>query len=65
MTQFTVTETHKQIPPGQSLALVYNFWDNWMFQVQLEGIEPPRKRVKKPQIGASHGKAPGQYTEWE
>ncbi len=53
------------LQPGQSLKLVYDFGDNWQFDVKLESVEPlPRKA--KTRILESHGKAPEQYpdTDW-
>ena len=46
------------LKPGQSMTLVYDFGDNWQFNVTLERIEPPGKKMKAPRIVESHGAAP-------
>ncbi|MBI1914976.1 MAG: plasmid pRiA4b ORF-3 family protein [Planctomycetes bacterium] len=51
--------------PGQSMKLVYDFGDNWQFDVKLERIDPPNKRLKKPRVLEKHGKAPEQYPRWD
>ena len=53
------------LEPGQSMALVYDFGDNWEFGVLLERIEPAGKKVKAPKILESHGAAPEQYPNAE
>jgi hypothetical protein len=47
---------------GQSMTLVYDFGDNWKFQVKLERIDPPGKK-KAARILEKHGKSPEQYPE--
>jgi hypothetical protein len=53
------------LEPGQSMSLVYDFGDNWEFDVKLERIEPPGK-IKAPRILERHGKPPRQYphSDW-
>jgi hypothetical protein len=53
------------LEPGQSMTLVYDFGDDWRFDVKLERIEPPRAGLKAPKGLESHGKAPRQYTNWD
>jgi hypothetical protein len=53
------------LEPGQSMKLVYDFGDNWKFDVRLERIDPPDKKVKTPKILESQGKAPKQYGDSE
>jgi len=53
------------LSPGQSMNLVYDFGDNWQFDVKLERIDPPNKRMKKPRVLEKHGKAPEQYPRWD
>jgi len=47
------------------MNLVYDFGDNWQFDVKLERIDPPNKRMKKPRVLEKHGKAPEQYPRWD
>jgi hypothetical protein len=49
------------LQPGQSMKLTYDFGDNWEFDVKLESVEPPDKKLKKPRLLESHGKSPEQY----
>jgi pRiA4b ORF-3-like protein len=51
--------------PSQSMTLVYDFGDNWHFDVKLEAIEPPEAKIKTPHILEKHGIAPEQYPSWE
>ncbi len=53
------------LEPGQSMRLVYDFGDNWKFDVKLEKIEPPGAKIKAPATLESHGKAPEQYPSWD
>ncbi|SRR5579883_83811 len=49
------------LEPGARMTYLYDFGDNWKFDVQLEEINPADSKVKKPTILESHGKAPVQY----
>lgn len=49
------------LPPGGRMTYVYDFGDNWKFDVHLERIESLNKKVNKPQLLESYGKAPQQY----
>ncbi|MCI0464096.1 MAG: plasmid pRiA4b ORF-3 family protein [Gemmataceae bacterium] len=51
--------------PGQSMTFLFDFGDNWQFNVLLEQIDPPNPRMKKPKLIESHGKAPPQYPDWD
>lgn len=53
------------VTPGQSMTLVYDFGDNWQFDVKLESIEKPGAKIKTPRIVESHGNAPEQYPSWD
>jgi hypothetical protein len=50
-----------ELKPGTSMRYLYDFGDNWLFDVKLERIDPPDPKVKKPVILESHGEAPEQY----
>lgn len=52
------------LQPGQSMTYLYDFGDNWQFNVTLERIDPPSPKIKKPTLLESHGKAPQQYGPW-
>jgi hypothetical protein len=49
------------LEPGARMRYLYDFGDNWQFDVQLETINPPDSKVKKPEILEFHGDAPSQY----
>src|SRR5262249_27310685 len=49
---------------GDSMALTYDFGDDWRFDVKLERIDPPGSVKKLPKALESHGKAPEQYPDW-
>jgi hypothetical protein len=46
---------------GQSMVFVYDFGTSWRFNVTLEKIEPPNRKMKKPRVVESHGKPPAEY----
>jgi hypothetical protein len=50
---------------GESMKLVYDFGDNWQFDVKLERIDPPGTKGKLPRIIEKHGKSPEQYPRWD
>jgi hypothetical protein len=64
---FTSDVTVGEVPlsPGQSMTFLFDFGDNWRFDVRLERIDPPDKKLKAPRVLESHGKAPQQYPNWE
>jgi hypothetical protein len=43
---------------------LYDFGDNWEFDITLEGVDPD-KAVKKPVLLEMHGKPPEQYLSWD
>lgn len=57
--------------PGTSMVYVFDFGDNWRFDVELERIDPVDPAMPKAALVDSHGKAPRQYhgddeeAEWE
>jgi hypothetical protein len=53
------------LSPGQSMRLTYDFGDCWRFDVKLERVDPPDRRIKAPRILESHGKAPEQYPSYD
>jgi hypothetical protein len=53
------------LQPGESMPLVYDFGDDWRFDVKLEGIEPIGSIKRLPKVLESHGKAPKQYPDWD
>jgi hypothetical protein len=46
------------------MEYLFDFGDNWEFQLQLEEIKSDR-RSGYGEIIASEGKAPEQYPDWE
>lgn len=54
-----------QIPTGSSMKFLYDFGDNWEFEVLLEKINPLDKKIKSPRIIEEHGEPPLQYPDWE
>ncbi|MBD6617215.1 plasmid pRiA4b ORF-3 family protein [Komarekiella sp. 'clone 1'] len=49
------------LEPGSKITYLYDFGDNWEFDVQLEAINPPDNKIKKAKILEIHGNAPQQY----
>jgi hypothetical protein len=53
------------LQPGQAVGLLYDYGDNWEFQLKLERINPAGAEESKPRILESHGKSPEQYRSWD
>jgi hypothetical protein len=49
---------------GQTMTFLFDFGDNWEFDVTLERVEPDAD-VAKPVILESHGEPPQQYPSWD
>jgi len=54
-----------ELEPGDSFKFLYDFGDNWEFEVKLERIDPVGKPMKRPEMIESHGEAPRQYPAWD
>jgi len=52
------------LQPNATMAYLYDFGNNWEFQVTLERIDPPDDALKQPIILETQGKAPEQYPSW-
>ncbi|MCA1993122.1 MAG: plasmid pRiA4b ORF-3 family protein [Coleofasciculus sp. S288] len=50
---------------GKSITYVFDFGDNWEFNVQLERIEPANPKIKNPKILETYGESPEQYPAWD
>ncbi|MEW6382187.1 MAG: hypothetical protein AB1611_21690 [bacterium] len=53
------------LKPNTTMTYLYDFGDNWQFEVKLERIDPPDPQIEKPVILEAHGKAPEQYPSWD
>lgn len=53
------------LAPGDRLEYTFDFGDNWEFQLVLESIAPPDKKLKRARIVVAHGPAPEQYRTWD
>jgi hypothetical protein len=51
--------------PGASMEYLFDFGDEWRFDVKLERIDPADGRIKKPKLLEEHGEAPPQYPNME
>jgi len=49
---------------GQTMTYLYDFGDNWEFDVTLERVAPD-SAVGKPVLLEMHGKPPEQYPRWD
>ena len=49
------------LAPGEKMTYLFDFGDNWEFEVMLEEIAPPDPKAKKARIIEKHGQAPPQY----
>lgn len=53
------------LQPGDSMIFLFDFGDNWNFEVVLQEIQSPHAKTKKPKILEMHGEAPKQYENEE
>jgi hypothetical protein len=56
--------------PGSMLEYLFDFGDNWLFEVWLEKLEPANPKLRKPMMIEGRGQAPPQYPnlddeEWD
>ena len=49
----------------QSMTYLYDFGDQWGFEVTLEHVEPPDATMKAPAIRDARGEPPEQYPSWD
>ena len=47
----------------EAMTFLYDYGDCWEFSVRLERVEPPDKKVRRPKLIGSAGKAPEQYPD--
>ena len=53
------------LAPGAIMIYLFDFGDNWEFEVKLERIEPADARRRKAVVLDAHGRAPEQYPDAE
>jgi hypothetical protein len=53
------------LQPGASMTFLFDFGDNWEFQVILEEIQPGKPKRSSNKILERKGKAPEQYPDWD
>lgn len=47
------------------MIFLFDYIDNWGFEVQLERIEPVDPQISQAVVLESHGQAPAQYGDWD
>lgn len=52
------------IQEGDTMMYLFDFGDNWEFDVELERIDPRDEKKKEPVVVESRGEAPRQYPIW-
>ncbi len=53
------------IQPGEAIEFLYDFGDNWNFDILLEKIIPSDKKLKLSLIIEEYGESPEQYPKWD
>ena len=51
--------------PANAMRYLYDFGDNWQFDVKLERIDSVDEKIKDPVLLAFHGESPDQYAAWD
>jgi hypothetical protein len=49
----------------QSMTYLYDFGDQWVFDVTLERVDPPEPAMQEPVLLDARGEAPEQYPSWD
>ena len=64
---FTTEKRIGEIPIniGSSMEFLYDFGDNWIFQVLLEEIRQESKKLDHPIVIDKYGEPPEQYPSWD
>ena len=52
------------LPVGGTMTFVFDYGDDWQFDVKFESVDSKKSRRKKPKVIAKGGKAPAQY-HWD
>ena len=47
------------------LEYLFDFGDNWLFEVRLEKLEPVNPKIRKPVVIDGRGQAPPQYPNFD
>jgi hypothetical protein len=53
------------LSPGDGMTFVYDFGDNWQFDVKLERVDPPDASIAAATILDAKGDPPAQYGSWD
>ena len=53
------------IQSASQMTFLYDFGDNWRFDVSLERIDPVDKNLSEPKVIKSVGQPPSQYMRWD
>lgn len=51
--------------PKQKMQFVFDYGDEWCFEIEVRGFGDKVKGVKYPRILAAKGEPPEQYPDWE
>ena len=51
--------------PGSMLEYLFDFGDNWLFEVRLEKLEPVNPKIRKSVVIERRGQAPPQYPNFD
>lgn len=50
---------------GSIMEYLFDFGDNWLFEVRLEKLEPMNPKIRKPMVTDERGHAPQQYSNFD
>jgi hypothetical protein len=51
--------------PGSTMEYLFDFGDNWFFEVRLDKLEPVNPKIRKPVVIDGRGQAPPQYPNFD
>ncbi len=63
--EFLIADLSLSLKPRQSMTYLFDFGDNWKFNVQLLEISSDNSLIDQPTILDSHGSSPSQYQNWD
>ena len=53
------------LPEKGTMKFLFDYGDSWRFKLQLDRIDPPDKKIRRPRVIGSAGRAPKQYPDWD
>jgi hypothetical protein len=63
--EFLIADLSLSLKVGQTMTYLFDYGDNWTFNILLERIESDNSEIDEPTILDSYGSSPEQYPSWD